>query len=41
MAANNAIAKAYARRIERGDITIEDVPEAIRDAVRAIIEPNE
>ena len=27
------IAKAYARRIKRGEITIDDVPEQIRAAV--------
>lgn len=33
----NAIAKAYARRIKRGEITIEDVPESIRAEVEGII----
>ena len=31
--ASKAIAKAYARRIKRGEITIDDVPKAIRDEV--------
>lgn len=34
----NAIAKAYARRIKRGEITIEDVPSAIREEVRSLID---
>lgn len=34
---SNPIAAAYARRIKRGEITIEDVPERIREDVRAII----
>lgn len=29
----DAIAKAYVRRIERGAIGVEDVPESIRDRV--------
>lgn len=33
----DAIAKAYARRIERGSITIEDVPAAIRARVEEIV----
>ena len=33
----DAIAKAYARRIERGVITIEDVPATIRARVEEII----
>ena len=33
----SAIAKIYARRIKRGDITIEDVPEKIREEVRALL----
>lgn len=32
------IAAAYARRIKRGAITIEDVPESKREAVEAILE---
>lgn len=36
--ASNAIAKAYARRIKRGEIAIDDVPEAIREEVRKLIE---
>lgn len=36
--ASKAIAKAYARRIKRGEIAIYDVPEAIRDEVRKIID---
>lgn len=34
----SAIAKAYARRIVRGEITIDNVPERIRDEVRSILE---
>lgn len=33
----SAIAKVYARRIKRGDITIEDVPSSIRAEVEALI----
>lgn len=33
----DAIAKAYARRIERGAIAIEDVPAAIRPLVEAAL----
>ena len=33
MAALDAIARAYARRIIRGEITLDDVPEAIRPEV--------
>ena len=36
--ASKAIAKAYARRIKRGEIAIYDVPEAIRDEVRKLID---
>lgn len=32
------IAAAYARRIKRGAITIDDVPEQKREAVREIID---
>lgn len=32
------IAAAYARRVQRGAITIEDVPESKREAVREILE---
>lgn len=35
--ASNAIAKAYARRIKRGEITLEDVPESIRDVVESLL----
>lgn len=35
---NDPIASAYARRILRGAITIDDVPETKRDAVRRILE---
>lgn len=35
--ASKAIAKAYARRIKRGEITIDNVPEAIREEVRKLI----
>lgn len=37
---HSAIAKAYARRILRGEITLDDVPESIRDEVRRILEEN-
>ena len=33
----SAIAKAYARRIKRGEITIEDVPESIRAEVESLL----
>lgn len=33
----DAIAKAYARRIERGKITLDEVPETIRDLVATFI----
>lgn len=33
----SAIAKAYARRIKRGEITIDEVPESVRDAVRGLV----
>lgn len=36
--ATSAIAKAYARRILRGEITLEDVPVRMREQVREIIE---
>ena len=36
--AGKAIAKAYARRIKRREITIDDVPEAIREVVRKLID---
>lgn len=32
------MAKIYARRILRGDITIEDVPERLKAAVASILE---
>lgn len=35
---NKAIINAYIRRIKRGSITIEDVPEEIRDEVRQTLE---
>lgn len=35
------IAAAYARRIKRGAITLEDVPEQKREAVREILEHSE
>lgn len=35
---NKAIIHAYVRRIKRGSITIEDVPEEIRDEVRQTLE---
>lgn len=38
MATNKAIINAYVRRIKRGVITIDDVPEEIRDEVRAALE---
>ena len=37
MAVTTAIAKAYARRIKRGAITINDVPEVIRAEVEEIL----
>lgn len=33
-----AIINAYVRRIKRGTITIDDVPEEIREEVRAALE---
>lgn len=36
--ATSAIARAYARRILRGEMTLEDVPVRIREQVREIIE---
>lgn len=33
----SAIAKAYARRVKRGEITIEDVPEGIRAQVAELV----
>lgn len=33
----DAIAKAYARRIKRGEITIEKVPASIRERVKKFI----
>jgi hypothetical protein len=33
-----AICKIYARRILRGEITIDDVPEELREDVRSLIE---
>lgn len=33
-----AIINAYVRRIKRGSITIEDVPEEIREEVRKVLE---
>mgnify|MGYP004504633227 CR=1 FL=1 len=35
---NKAIINAYVRRIKRGSITIDDVPEEIRDEVRQALE---
>ncbi|MDO5329000.1 MAG: CD1375 family protein [Coriobacteriia bacterium] len=37
---SKAICKAYARRIIRGEITLEDVPEELREDVRRILEEN-
>ena len=34
----NPIAQAYARRIQRGAITIEDVPEKIKKEVQKVLE---
>lgn len=34
---NQAIINAYVRRIRRGVITIDDVPEEIRDEVRTVL----
>ena len=36
--ASIAIAKAYYRRIKRGEITIEDVPKQIRDQVQELLD---
>lgn len=33
----DAIAKAYARRIERGELALEDVPAGIQELVRRIL----
>lgn len=33
----DAIARAYIRRIERGAITLEDVPQSIRDRVEELM----
>jgi hypothetical protein len=33
-----AIINAYVRRIKRGSITIDDVPEEIREEVRKVLE---
>ena len=38
---SNPIAEAYARRIQRGVITIEDVPAPIEKAVKKILEKAE
>ncbi len=35
---NQAVIKSYSRSIKRGIRTLEDVPEALRDAVRAALE---
>lgn len=35
------MAKIYARRIRRGDITIDDVPARLREAVQAILDAEE
>ena len=35
---NMAIVKAYARSIQRGTRTIEQVPEALREAVQAFLD---
>ena len=34
---SSAIAKAYVRRILRGEITIDDVPERIRESVEQLL----
>lgn len=34
---DRSVSKIYARRIMRGDITIEDVPERIRDLVSELV----
>lgn len=36
--AAKAIINAYARRVKRGTITIDDVPEFIREEVRKVLE---
>jgi hypothetical protein len=38
---SSAIARIYVRRIERGDITLEDVPEKIRAEVEALLTEQE
>lgn len=40
MAVSKAIINAYVRRIKRGTITIDDVPETIREEVRVVLEEN-
>ncbi len=35
---DRSMAKVYARRIKRGEITLEDVPERIRELVASIVE---
>lgn len=39
--ASKAIINAYVRRIKRGVITIDDVPEVIREEVRKALEESE
>lgn len=34
---DRSMAKVYARRIQRGEVTLQDVPERIRDLVASII----
>lgn len=38
---SNPIAEAYARRVKRGSITIDDVPAPMQTAVKEILEKNE
>jgi hypothetical protein len=33
----SAIAQVYARRVQRGDITLDQVPERLREEVRSIL----
>lgn len=40
MSVPKAIVNAYVRRIKRGVITIDDVPELIREDVRKALEEN-
>ena len=35
---DRSMSKVYARRIQRGEITLQDVPERIRDLVASIVD---